>query len=53
MKNKLFDIIDSRKEQLIQMADYIFDNPEMAFEEYKASKLLTDFLKEEGFNVEV
>lgn len=53
MKTKLFELIDSKEDKLIEMADYIFDNPEMAFVEYKASKLLTDYLTEEGFEVEL
>ena len=53
MKTRLFDLIDNKRDELIEMADYIFDNPEMPFEEYKASKLLTDYLKEEGFKVEL
>lgn len=53
MKNKLFKSIELRKDKLIEMADYIFDNPEMAFEEYKASKLLTDYLTLEGFDVQL
>lgn len=53
MKESLFKNIDDRSSNLIAMADYIFDNPELAFKEYKASKLLTDYLKKQGFNVEL
>ncbi len=53
LKESLFKNIDDRTSNLIAMADYIFDNPELAFKEYKASKLLTDYLKEQGFKVEL
>lgn len=53
MKENLFKNIDDRSSNLIAMADYIFDNPELSFKEYKASKLLADYLKKQGFNVEI
>ena len=37
---------------LSEMADRIFDHPEIGNEEHYASELLTDFLKEHGFQVE-
>lgn len=52
MKKLLFELIDSEKDTLIEMADYIFDNPELAFNEIQASKLLEDYLEENGFKVE-
>ncbi|MBF4693479.1 amidohydrolase [Fusibacter ferrireducens] len=51
-KEKLFTSIDSISDELLTMADYIFDHPELAFEEYKAMTLLTDYLEKEGFHVE-
>lgn len=51
-KQKLYEIIDSQKEKLFSMSDEIFDNPEFDGEEYKASKLLEDYLEENGFKVE-
>lgn len=53
MKENLFKNIDDKSSNLIAMADYIFDNPELSFKEYKASKLLIDYLKKQGFNVEI
>jgi len=53
MKNKLFRLIENEREKLIEMADYIFDNPEIAFKEYKASNLLADYLRREGFEVQL
>ncbi|MBN2286998.1 MAG: M20 family metallopeptidase [Tissierellales bacterium] len=44
--------IEKISEKLISMADYIFDNPEIGLVEFKASKLLCDFLEENEFVVE-
>lgn len=52
MKNNILKTIDENREELLQMADYIYDNPELAFEEFKASELLTGYLEKNGFNVE-
>lgn len=53
MKDKLFENIDSKKEELYEMADFIHDNPEYDGAEYKASSLLEDYLRNNGFTVEV
>lgn len=52
MKEKLFDNINKQKNKLIEIADYIFDNPELSFKEEKASKVLEDYLEDKGFKVE-
>ncbi|MBM6860007.1 M20 family metallopeptidase [Clostridium saudiense] len=38
--------------RLIEISDYIYANPELGNKEYKAVKVLTDFLKEHNFEVE-
>lgn len=53
MKAALFQAIDRQKETLWSMADQIFDNPEYEGEEVFASGLLTDYLKANGFSVEM
>ena len=52
MKEAVFNYIDGISGALCGMADAIFDNPELGEKEYKASKLLCDFLEERGFSVE-
>lgn len=52
MKEKILEHIDSLKNELVEMADYIFDNPEIGLQEYKASELLCDYLDKNGFEVE-
>ncbi len=52
MKEQLNHHIDTLRSQMSQIADIIFDNPELGLEEYKACKLLTDWLEADGFRVE-
>ncbi len=52
MKDKIFDYLDSIKAKMTGMSDYIFDNPECDFKEYKAAEVLTDYLNNNGFKVE-
>lgn len=51
MKETIFNCINEMTSELLAMSDYIFDNPEMAFKEFKAGDILTQFLKEKGFSV--
>lgn len=37
---------------LTEMADRIFDHPELAFHEYQAAKILEDYLENHGFSVQ-
>ena len=41
-KKSIDNTIESVKNQLFEMADSIFDNPETSFKETYASKLLSD-----------
>ncbi|HBV68270.1 MAG TPA: amidohydrolase, partial [Clostridiales bacterium] len=52
MKNKIFNYLDSIKSGIADMSDYIFDNPEYDFKEYKAMEVLTEYLDNSGFAVE-
>lgn len=52
MKETLNGYIDTISAQMAQMADTIFDNPELGLEEFKACGLLTDWLEQDGFQVE-
>ncbi|MDD4321914.1 MAG: M20 family metallopeptidase [Acidaminococcaceae bacterium] len=53
MKKELFANIDSQRTSLINMADVIFDNPEYEGEEVFAAGLITQYLKDNGFKVEI
>lgn len=52
MKKDLKDFLNSIKLELIELSDYIYDNPELGFEEYKSSEALIKYLERYGFNVE-
>lgn len=52
MKKELFDYIDSIRGKILNISDYIFDNPEIGLQEFKSSKILMDTLEEGGFKIE-
>lgn len=53
IKNKIIESVEINKEKLFSIACDIFDHPEIGLEEDYAVSLLTAFLKEKGFSVEV
>ena len=53
MKQQLFAHIEANKATAFDMAWQIFDNPEIGTQEFFACKLLTDRLKELGFETEI
>ena len=52
LKSSVVDEIDARCQQLSELSLKIHSNPELAFEEFKASAWLTEYLEENGFSVE-
>lgn len=53
MKENIYHLIDEQRDTLLEMADFIHDNPEYDGEEVQASALLTDYLKKNGFEVQL
>jgi len=53
LKAKVCGIIDSMRSRLIEISDTIHANPELGFQEYRASKLLASELELHGFKVEL
>ncbi len=51
-KKEIANNVDSIADDLIELSKRLKENPEIGFEEYKAQKWLTEFLKQKGFNVE-
>ncbi len=51
-KNQLVAFIDENIEKWRQISKYLFENPELGHQEFKAMKLLTHELEKEGFLVE-
>jgi amidohydrolase len=52
LKVEVKDRVESQRHQLIQLSLNIHDNPELGFEEEKASAWLTGYLENSGFNIE-
>jgi aminobenzoyl-glutamate utilization protein B len=52
-KEQLRAAVDGMQAQLFALSDSIFQHPELGFEEKKASELLSRFLSENGFTVEM
>ena len=52
LKNKIVNKINEIREQLIDISDYIYNNPELGNQENKALEKLTSFLKKNNFSVE-
>ena len=52
MKEHLFQAVETQRAALTAMADSIFDDPELGFQEFHAQKKLTDYLTQNGFQVE-
>lgn len=53
LKNNIISEIDKLKPRAIEMADCIFDNPELGEKEFDAQKILTNELKDNGFSIEL
>lgn len=45
-------LIDEQGKEIIELSDRIWETPETRFQEYQSSKILSDFLEENGFSVE-
>lgn len=53
MKENIFRSVEHQRDVLTAMADSIFDDPELGFQEFHAQKKLTDYLRGCGFAVEM
>ncbi|MEK4487353.1 M20 family metallopeptidase [Psychrobacillus sp. FSL H8-0484] len=51
-RHRLTEIIEEKRQKLIQVSDKIWSYAEMGFQEDKSSQLLCETLEEEGFSVE-
>ena len=52
LKDLASTAVDTCQQELYQLSDQIWKNPELGFKEYKAHELLTSFLEKKGFAVE-
>lgn len=51
-KEKAKNKIELHRNEISTLCQYIFENPELGFNEYKASEALSDFLSKHGFEVQ-
>ncbi|MGF7184227.1 amidohydrolase [Desulfitispora alkaliphila] len=52
LKERIIKEVDAVKDEIIEINDYLYKNPELGYQEFKASKLLTSKLEEAGFEVQ-
>ena len=52
IKNEISSYVDSRIEDLWSLSNYLYENPELGYQEYKSSAKLEEVLEKEGFKVE-
>lgn len=51
-KTKIAAIIGGLRNELTGMSDFIFDHPEIGYQEVQSARLLTDYLSTNGFEIE-
>jgi len=52
LKAVVMDTVDKKRDLLEEIAQYLYDNPELGSEEFLAFEKLTEILEEEGFDIE-
>lgn len=52
VKESIHEAVYSLRDELQALSDYIYENPELGFEEVKSSQAHVDILKKHGFDVE-
>ncbi len=52
LKTTVMKVVDARREELVELSLRIHQNPELGFQEIKASGWLTSYLEANGFTVE-
>lgn len=52
IKNFIYDWIEKNKQEFYEIADFIWENPELGLEEDKACKKLTAVLAKHGFSIQ-
>ena len=52
MKNQLMEMLESRKEEMIEIRRYLHENPELSFQEEKTAQYIVDFYKEKDVDIQ-
>lgn len=53
LKKALLDEVETLSAELFQISEFLYNNPETAYEEFKACAYLSEFLKKHNFAVEI
>lgn len=52
MKEKLMDMLDERKDEMIQIRRFLHEHPELSFKEEKTAQYIADFYKDKDVDVQ-
>jgi metal-dependent amidase/aminoacylase/carboxypeptidase family protein len=52
MRNQLMEMLESRKEEMIEIRRYLHENPELSFQEEKTAQYIVDFYKEKDVDIQ-
>lgn len=52
MRSKLMEMLEARKEEMIEIRRYLHENPELSFKEEKTAKYIADFYKDKDVEIE-
>jgi len=52
LKERVREAVDDQRERLFEISRWLYENPELGSEEFKAAELLTGELEKHGFEVE-
>ncbi|RKQ34568.1 amidohydrolase [Oceanobacillus halophilus] len=52
MREKLMEMLDSRKEEMIKIRRHLHENPELSFKEDKTAKYIVDFYNDKDVEIE-
>ena len=50
-KTDVIQWLDDHQQEFTDLSDYIWENPEVAWQEFKASKAQADFMEARGFKI--
>ena len=52
IKDKVKEVVEEQRPRLHEISEFLYENPELGSEEFKAAELLTSELEKNGFDVE-
>ncbi|MBT2617857.1 MULTISPECIES: amidohydrolase [unclassified Bacillus (in: firmicutes)] len=52
MKSKLMNMLEARKEEIVQIRRHLHENPELSFKEKKTAQYIIDFYKGKGVSIQ-